>query len=371
MLPTLIIGTGPAGLAVAGRLRHNGLPFEIIEQSDQVGIAWRRHYDRLHLHTVKQWSHLPHLPFPEDYPTYASRQQVVDYLDSYAKQFDIQPKFGQEVKSIRKLADGTWQVVAKETFQAKNVVIATGTNRIPNVPTWEGQDRFEGTIIHSRNYKNPQPFFNQKVLVIGMGNTGAEVALDLANHGVDTYISVRSPVSVVPRDLNGRPVQVTSKQLAKLPFGFGDWLGSVIRKIYFGNLAKYGLDTHPMHPAQLLRETGQTPIVDIGTMAAIKEGKIKVVKDISHFDTTAVHFKNGQIEDFDAVILATGYRAKIEDFLENSDSLLDANRLPKQVVGTGDHQGLFFVGFDNYKLGGLLGTIFTDSEVVMTKVKET
>lgn len=369
---TIIIGAGPAGLACAGRLSKAGIPYILLEKSDQLGHAWHNHYDRLHLHTVKELSHLPHLEFPEDYPRYVPRQKLVDYFEHYAQTFQIQPQFGQEVTSIRKSGEDQWEVSTQsgQNFQARHVIVATGVNRVPNVPKWKGEESFQGEISHSRSYKNPQPFLRKKVLVIGMGNTGAEIALDLAEHEVDTYVSVRSPISVVPRDLNGRPVQVTSKQLAKLPFGFGDWLGTQIRKIYFGNLSKYNLESSKMHPAVQLRETGKTPIVDIGTIQAIKDGKIKVLREIDHFTEKGVTFKNGDQHEFDAVILATGYSAHVEDFIERGAELLDKYGCPKEPIPSGHHEGLYFVGFDNYKLGGILGTIYTDSETVVEKIQE-
>lgn len=369
---TIIIGAGPAGLACAGRHSKAGIPYILLEKSDQLGHAWHNHYDRLHLHTVKELSHLPHLEFPEDYPRYVSRQKLLDYFEQYARKFEIKPQFGQEVRSINKAGEGLWEVQTQsgQSFQTNHVIVATGVNRVPNVPKWEGQESFQGEISHSKVYKNPQPFLGKKVLVVGMGNTGAEIALDLAEHEVETYISVRSPISVVPRDLNGRPVQVTSKQLAKLPFGFGDWLGTQIRKIYFGNLSKYNLESSKMHPAVQLRETGKTPVVDIGTIQAIKEGKIKVLGEIDHFTSTGLQFKKGEYHDFDAVILATGYSANVEDFVEKGAELLDKYGCPKQAISDSFHQGLYFVGFDNYKLGGILGTIFTDSEIVVQKIQE-
>lgn len=368
----LIIGAGPAGLAMAGRMRKAGLDFEIIEQSNKVGNAWHNHYDRLHLHTVKQWSHLPHLPFPADYPLYVSRQQLTQYLADYAAHFKIQPHFEAQATAITKQADGSWKVQTQngKTYLAENVIISTGVNRVPNRPEWPGQEKFKGSITHSVSYKNPRPYLGKSVLVVGMGNTGAEVALDLSEQGVDTYISVRHPISVVPRDLNGRPVQVTSKQLAKLPLGLGDWLGSQIRKIYFGNLSKYGLESSTMHPAVQLRKTGKTPIVDIGTIKAIKEGKIKVVKEIDHFTETGVQFKTGEHIELDAVLLATGYKAKVEDFLERAAELLDQYGCPSQPIAKAFHQGIYFLGFDNYKLGGIIGTINTDSQLILEHLQK-
>ena len=280
-MQTLIIGAGPAGLATAGRMRKMGLDFEMIELTDKIAWSWTNHYDRLLLHTVKQFSNLPHLEFPEDYPLYVPRLKLVEYYNNYAKHFNIKPHFNTKATAIKKVAD-KWHVETNndKKFVVDNVVIATGVNRVPHSPSWEGQDSFKGKIVHSRNYKNVEPFKGQKVLVIGMGNTGAELALDLAENGIDSYIAVRSPITMVPRDVNGRPVQVTAKQLAKLPFGFGDWLGTQIRKLVIGDLSKYGVPMSTVHPAVQLRETGKTPVIDLGTVKYIKNGKIKVIGDI-------------------------------------------------------------------------------------------
>lgn len=367
-IKNLIIGAGPAGLAVAGRMVKKKIPFEIIEQQPAVGWAWRTHYDRLHLHTVKQLSALPHLPFPEDYPLYVPREKVVAYLENYANHFDINPHFNTEVKKIKRKGD-VWIVKtqANTIFEAENVIIASGVNRIPNVPAWEGKASFKGDIIHSKDYQNPKPYQGKKVLIIGMGNTGAEVAFDLSEYEVETVISVRSKVSIVPRDLNGQPVQLTALKLAKLPFGFGDWLGDRIRALYFGDLTKYGIPISKKSPRVELKETGKTPVIDIGTVKAVKAEKIKVIRDIDRFYEDGVIY-NGEKMPFNSVILATGYRPKLEEFIDDITNNLDKYNCPKSPIGTGNCKNLFFVGFDNYKTGGILGTIGTDSETVVNAI---
>ncbi|MEN0047799.1 MAG: NAD(P)/FAD-dependent oxidoreductase [Bacteroidota bacterium] len=370
-MQTIIIGAGPAGLAVAGRLRKMNLPFEVLERTQKIAWSWHNHYDRLLLHTVKQLSHLPHLPFPEEYPLYVPRADLARYYENYAAHFDIKPHFGEEVVSVKKSDEQIWQVSTQtgKRFEAENVVVATGVNRVPFSPTWKGLDSFQGTITHSRDYKNTQSFHGKKVLVIGMGNTGAELALDLAENEVEVAISVRSPITIVPRDINGRPVQLTAKKLAKLPFGLGDWLGTQVRKLVIGDLSKYGLPMSNIHPAQQLRDTGKTPVIDLGTVEYIKNGKIKILPDISEFHEKGIITKDGSRHDFDAVILATGYRAKLEDFVDHTEGLLDRFDVPKQPVMDGKNEGLHFVGFDNYKLGGILGTIFSDSETVANAIR--
>ncbi len=368
---TLIVGAGPAGLAMAGQLSHRKLPFMIIEASDKIAPAWHQHYERLHLHTVNQWSHLPHLPFPKDFPLYVPKLKLIEYFNSYAVHMGINPVFDQTVENIQKEGGG-WQIQTQDTiYKAQSIVIASGVNRIPSIPSWKGMDEFLGEILHSRFYKKGEPYRNKRALVVGMGNTGAELALDLSEYEASTFISVRSPISVVPRDLNGRPVQVTSKQLEKLPFGIGRWLGGKIRKIYFGDLSKYDLPMSNEDPVKQLLETGKTPVIDIGTIAAIKKGKIKVKPTIDFFTTDSVVFSDGSKEQFDFVLLATGYKAQVEDFFPAATAILDDKGLPRSAVGKGALKGAYFLGFDNYKLGGILGTIYNDSELIASSIEGT
>lgn len=367
--PVLIIGAGPAGLAVAGRLRKANIPFEILEKTEQIVSTWHAHYDRLHLHTIKELSHLPHLPFPEDYPRYVPRQKLVEYYEMYAKAFDIQPHFGEEVISIKKHG-AQWRVktASGKKWDAAQVVVATGTNRSVNRPLFEGEEKFQGRIIHSRLYKNADPFENQKVLVVGMGNTGAEIALDLSEHDIETWLSVRSPVNIVPRDTFAGPTQLTALRLSKLPLWLGDRIGTLLRTIMVGDLSKYGIQTPKLAPAAQLRVTGKTPVIDIGTVTQIKSGKIKVLPGISHFTKTEIVFTNNEKYPFDTVILATGYQAKLQDFLEDTAGLMDEHGFPKEVIGSGKFTGLYFLGFDNYVAGGILGVIYRDSEKIITNI---
>jgi cation diffusion facilitator CzcD-associated flavoprotein CzcO len=197
-----------------------------------------------------------------------------------------------------------------------------------------------------------------------MGNTGAEIALDLAEKDVDLYLSVRSPVNIVPRDVFSRPAQLTAKMLDKLPFRIGKLISRISTRLIIGDLTKYGITQAKMDPVDQLRITGQTPVIDIGTVEQIKKGKIKIVPDIDHFITHGVILKNGDRLEVDVVILATGYKNDMDQLLENTNGLLDHCGMPKDCIGAGYYQGLYFLGFDNYKLGGLLGTIYDDSKVI-------
>ncbi len=367
----VIVGAGPAGLAIAACLRKANIPFVVLEKSNNIGNSWHQHYDRLHLHTVKAYSHLPYLPFPEGYPQYIPRKQLIQYFEDYAAHFDIQPRFNHGVTAIRRKGD-YWQLETQsgEVLMAERVVMATGVNRIPNIPHLNGQETFAGEIVHSRAYKNATPFYGKKVLVVGMGNTGAEIALDLSEHGIATWISVRHPVNIVPRDAFGRPTQLTAMKLAKLPHWLGDRLGILLRSLTVGNLRKYGLQTPSMPPSQQLRVTGKTPVIDIGTLDQIKKGKIGVVPGIDRVEPDGVRFLDGKKIALDTIVLATGYKAGIQDFLESTEGLLDQYEVPKYLSGQDGYQGLFFLGYDNYSLGGILGIIRRDAPVVAEAIVE-
>ena len=354
----LVIGAGPAGLAVAGCLVQRGLTPRVIDKAEQVAASWRGHYERLHLHTVKQLSALPGVPFPKHYPRYVPRQALVDYLADYAQRHRIVPQTGEEAVAITPSAGG-WQTLtqAGTRFESAAVVLATGANCRPRVPSVAGQAQYRGQVLHSRVYRNAAPFAGQRVLVVGMGNTGAEIALDLVEQGVQAALSVRSPLNIVYRDVLGRPTQLTSILLAKLPAAWGDAAARVLRDLTVGKLSRWGLQTSAISPLRQLREHGKTPVIDVGTLARIKRGDIKVHPGIAGFTPDGVRFVDGTEQKFDTVIMATGYEPQIQRLFPGSSLAVDANGMPVDVIGQGALAGVCFVGFDNRQAGGVLRTI--------------
>lgn len=365
---TLIIGAGPAGLAVAGRLKKAGATFTMLEQSNKIANSWHNHYDRLHLHTIQKYSMLPFSPFPKDYPFYVPRQKLVEYFENYARQMDIQPSFNQEVISVKKENDN-WiiQTKSEESFQAKQLVIATGINRKPLFPTWEGLKNFKGSIIHSKQYKNGKEYKGKKVLVIGMGNTGAEIAIDLHENGASPYISVRESVNLIPRDFMGLPCQSSAFVLSKLPSWLGDSIGLIVRKIAIGDLSPYGLKIRNKAPLAQVREEGKVPVIDIGTVDLIKKGHIKIVAGVKKFLQASIVFSDDREVDFDAIVVCTGYRANITDFIEDIHDLIDSSGNPKAICADGKHRGLYFLGFDP-RVNGVLWSISRDSKRIVNTI---
>lgn len=365
---TVIIGAGPAGLAVAGRLTKLGQPFTLLEGTDNVGAAWRTHYDRLCLHTVKEESMLPHLPFPADYPTYVSRDQLVTYLEQYVAHFNIQPLFNQYVTCIDRNSDGEtgrWTVMTKtHSFEADNVVICTGYNRVAYQPNVPGLDGFRGNVLHSCEYKSGATFKGQQVLVVGMGNTGAELALDLQEQGAQPTISVRGPVNIVKRDTFGRPAQPTAIKLSKFPKWFYDFAARLSQKLTVGDLSAYGLITPPYASSYQIRVLGKIPVIDLGTVAQIKAGTIAVRPGIVQVNHNSVTFTDGREDPFDTIVLATGYRTGLAEILspDLNRKILNEKGYPRGLWETNpDLHGLYFLGFQT-PLTGILRGIRLDSE---------
>lgn len=340
----LIIGAGPAGLAAAACLRQAGVPSAVLERSQQLGAAWHRHYDRLHLHSDKGSSSLPLMPFPRDYPRYPSRRLMVDYLHAYAQRFGIEPVLGQEVTDVRP-AEAGWEVQTPDrTFRARHVVVATGLTRDPQTPSWPGQDLFQGTVLHSAAYRSGAELKGKKVLVVGYGNSGAEIALDACEHGAAVGVSVRSPVNVVPREILGIPITVMAIAQSWLPWRWLDTLNAPVLALTTGDLSRYGLRKPALGSFAQIHLHARVPVIDIGTVERIKRGEIKVYPGVDRFTSEGAVFTDGTQAPFDAVVLATGYRPGLHTFLQGAHAALRENGLPV-AHGKETLPGLYFCGF--------------------------
>lgn len=350
----VVIGAGPAGLAVSACLKRVGQPHALIDKEATVGSSWRRHYERLHLHTAKDWSALPGMPFPRDYPTYPSRAQVVSYLERYAETMQLEPRLGVEV--VRAARSGQrWLVETKNggTYDARVVVVASGYNAVPERASWPGLDGFSGSVVHSSDYKNGQSLRGKRVLVVGSGNSGAEIAVDLWESGAQVAMVFRGPVHVVPRDAFGMPAQRMTLILSRLPAKIADKLSQPLRDLTIGDLTPYGIRRPPVGPLELLETTGRVPLIDIGTIALIKQGAITVYPNVASIAGSDVRFVDGRVAPFDAIVLATGYRAGLSRWLDGADTVLDARGLPREHGRESALPGLYFCGFRNPTTGAL------------------
>ena len=209
----IVVGAGPAGLSVAACLRARGVPSVVLDRADCVASLWqRRTYDRLRLHLPRHFCELPGMPFPDHYPEYPTKRQFVDYLEAYAARAGVEPRFNQAVTSARyDAAAGLWRVRAEDAADAaaaateyigRWLVVATGENAERIVPEFDGAEDFGGPVSHVSEYKSGEAYRGKRVLVVGCGNSGMEVGLDLCDHNALPAMVVRDSVSTAIQQFN-------------------------------------------------------------------------------------------------------------------------------------------------------------------------
>jgi putative flavoprotein involved in K+ transport len=355
MESVLVIGAGPAGLAVGAALKDLGVSSLLVDRNRAVGDSWRAHYDRLHLHTTRAFSALPGMAIPREYGQWVSRDDVVRYLEAYARHHALPVRLGVGVEGIAREGNA-WRVSTSDgALKAERVVVATGYNHTPFLPEWPGRAQFSGELIHASKYKNAGPFRGRDVLVVGAGNTGAEIAVDLVEGGARRVrLSIRTPPNIILRSVGGVPSQAIAIVLRNLPTGVVDPFVSVIQRLTIGDLSKYGLPPAPRGVYSQVVNDAQIPILDVGLIEMVKSGKVEVVKAVERFEGGEVVLADGARVAAEVVIAATGYQRGLEKLVGHL-GVLDARGLPI-VHGEVTHAkapGLHFIGYTNPVSGNL------------------
>ncbi|KAL8158758.1 hypothetical protein V2J09_000295 [Rumex salicifolius] len=361
----IIIGAGPAGLAVAARLKQLGIPRLVLERSSCIASLWQlRTYDRLRLHLPKKFCELPDFPFPPDFPIYPTKQHFIAYLEAYAKHFGIKPVFGMTVVGAEfDVRWGMWRVAAvgdgetaSTEYVSRWVVAATGENAEAVVPEVDGAEGFEGRVLHSSEYKCGEEFRGKRVLVVGCGNSGMEVSLDLWNHGASPSLVVRDTVHVLPQEMLGSSTFGLSMRLLKcFPIRLVDRFLLIVSHMVFGSTDRFGLRRPAIGPFELKSAIGKTPVLDIGTLAQIRAGNIKVFPGIRRIVRHGAEFVDARAEDFDAIIFATGFRSNVPSWLKGSDMFSQDDGFPIKSFPDGwkGANGLYAAGFSKRGISGL------------------
>jgi putative flavoprotein involved in K+ transport len=349
----VIVGAGSAGLATAALLRREGLDPLVLEAGSEPGAAWRTRYDRLRLHTPRLLSGLPGLRIPHRYGRWVRRDDLLEYFRTYADVNGIDVRTNVHVERIERDADGWLLDTARGPLRATTVIVATGYNGVPFVPDWPGRDTFAGELIHSSEYLNAEPYRGRDVLVVGAGNSGAEIATDVAEGGASrSRLSVRTPPQIVRRSTAGIPAQLVGIAIRYLPPDWVDPISKVQRRLSIPDLAAHGLP-RPEHGIRTsFIATGTTPILDVGIVAAVRRGLVEVVAAVERFDGDEVVLADGSRIAPDAVIAATGFRAGLDQLVGHL-GVLEPTGLPRRTDGEPALPGLWFVGF-RPTLGGQL-----------------
>jgi len=352
----LVVGGGPAGLATSQQLRQHGVPHRVLERGDSVGYTWANLYDSLTLHTGKHMSGLPGMPLPRSAPLFVPRQEFLDYLRRYAERFDLAVDTGHEVERMER-TDGTWTVsTSRGVLAAHVVVVATGIVANPRTPHFAGQDRFAGRIVHSVAYRRPDGYAGRRVLVVGVGNSGAEIASEIARAGAKVTVAVRSGANVVPLTLAGLPIQYVSFWVRKLP-----------RRVQEGAVALVRLLTElrrgkPVLPRPAYGPLDEIPVIGFHLVDAIAQGLIDMRGGVAELTSEGARFTDGTAGQFDEIILATGFGAALGPLggLVQVDAKGFARRRDRVV--SVDQPGLYVVGH-NYDAAGGLYNISRDARI--------
>jgi cation diffusion facilitator CzcD-associated flavoprotein CzcO len=345
--PAIVIGAGPAGLATSQQLKERGIEHLVLERGASVAESWGRVYDSLTLHTGKHMSALPGMRFERADPLFVPRATFLGYLNRYRERFTLPVQTGCEVRSAVR-DDGGWRLdTTCGQFHASVLVVATGIMANPQVPAFPGAESFRGRILHSVAYRRPDDYRGKRTLVIGAGNSGGEIASELARAGVDTTIAIRTGANVVPLQLAGIPIQYLSYLIRKLPRKAQEAVVAGMRM-----LTDWKKGPPPI-PRPSYGPLDAIPLIGFHLVDAIREGLIQVRGGIERFTPDGVRFNDGREERFDEVILATGFRSAIR-FLGDAIKT-DARGFGQRrgrVVSI-DQENLFFVGHNYDSTGGL------------------
>ncbi|MEU3723029.1 NAD(P)/FAD-dependent oxidoreductase [Streptomyces sp. NPDC031705] len=348
--PVYVIGAGPGGLAVAAALRARGVRAVVVERSGAVGASWRGHYERLRLHTTRRLSALPGLAIPRRFGRWVARADVVRYLEQYADFHELELVTGVEVSRIERAADGQgWTLHASggRLLAARAVVVATGFNHTPALPDWPGRATYTGQLLHARDYREPAPYAGRDVLVVGVGNTGAEIAVDLAEGGARRVrLAVRTAPHIVRRSTLGWPAQRTGILVRRLPVRCVDRLGALAARAV-PDLSAYGLPRPRTGLYSRVRE-GAVPVQDVGLIRAVRSGRVEPVAAVTGFDGAEVVLADGTRITPDAVVAATGYRRGLEGLVGHLDVLDERGRpIAHGPRAPRNAPGLYFTGYTN------------------------
>ncbi|CAN4091463.1 unnamed protein product [Withania somnifera] len=369
----IIVGAGPAGLATAACLKKFSIPNLLLEKEDCHSPMWKKYsYDRVHLHLATHFCQLPYIPFPSSSPTYISRKQFIQYLDDYVSYFDITPLYKRTVESA-KFEESTrkWKVKVRsgnsgevEEYSSKFLVVATGEASYPFIPKVSGLESFKGEAMHSTKYKNGEKFKGKNVLVVGCGNSGMEIALDLANHGANSSIIVRSPMHLISREMAYLGMMLLKYKVAHTVV---DTIMVMLSKVMYGDINKYyGVKRPEEGPYACKLKYGKYPVFDVGTHQKIKSGEIQVLPAMRSIRENDVVLENDKSHQFDVIIFATGFKRTTHSWLQGDDYLLNEDGLPKPEFP--EHwkgkNGLYCVGLSRR---GLYGIAF-DAQNIATHI---
>ena len=353
----MVIGGGPGGLGTAGLLTQAGVRTVLLERGEGVGDKWRRAYDRLRINTSTLTSHLPGLRFPLSVGLWPARDDLVAYYEQYVARFGIDVCPRVDVGRVDRDGGG-WKVrTSAGAWHARVVVVATGRDCIPVLPEWPGVETFTGALRHAASYRNADPYHGADVVVVGVGNSGADIAVDLLEGGARSVrVAVRTAPHIIRRSVAGIPGDVLQVLTHPLPTRVVDVAGELVRRASYRDLEPRGLGRPPQGVKTYIRTQARVPTIDAGPFSdAVRTNRITVVGGVEGFEGDSVLVAGGHRVVADAVIAATGYRPCLEELVGHLGVLDDDGRPRWAPHPHGVDPTLFILGFGDPTRGNLRG----------------
>lgn len=347
-----IIGAGSSGVAAAKALKQKGIAFDCFEKGSDIGGNWRYNNDNgmssayrsLHIDTSRKNLQYSDFPTPDDLPDFPSHWQVMKYLEDYAEHFGVRPhiRFNTEVKTVVPGADGRWDVTLDggKTLQYDAVIVANGHLWDARLPDFPG--RFDGLQMHSHDYKTAEPFDDKAVLVVGIGNSAVDIAVDLCRRASAVHLSTRRGAWIMPKYIMGIPTDRWSTFLTRKLRLSAPVARAIINRLMYltvGNQERYGV---PKPPHPMWREHAT---ISQELLPYIGHGWIRIKRNAARLHGSEVRFEDGSVERYDAIIYATGYRTSFP-FLDPTLFAVEDRKAPQlyRRIAAPDRPGLYFVG---------------------------
>ena len=345
-----IIGAGCSGLTAIKNLVEAGLhDIVCFEQNHQIGGGWIYSTGTGHssisymTHTIssKSVSQFSDFPMPAHYPDYPSHQQILAYFKAYAKQFHLEQyiQFNTTVLHAERMRNGGWCLTLNSGTQQEFdiLLVASGHLTVPRHPEWK--DRFSGIYLHAHDFKTDEKTRNQRVLVIGAGNSGCDCAVAASYVAAQVDMSLRSPQYIIPKLIMGKPTDTFAASLQWLPQILQNWLQTISLRLHIGRYRDYGLPEPDFLPTQA------HPTINSEIFGRIRHGKIFPRPGIREVNHSTVHFTDGSRADYDVVIAATGYRIHFAFFDSDLINWEEACQIPLYLrIFHPEHSNLCFVG---------------------------
>ena len=342
----VVIGAGPAGLAVARQLEHqHGVETLVLEKAAAPAVSWRTRYDNFRLNTTGFLSHLPGQRIPVTAGRWPTKDDMVRYFDSYVRRQNITLELGCEVNRIDRAANGWRLGTSKGEIRTPAIVLATGNYRTPTIPAWPGLSDFSGELVHSADFRNAWPFRGRAVMVVGAGNSAADIAVQLANDGARRiWLAVRTPPHLVRRAIGPIPSDVFLELSARVPASLVDPLIRPVSWLWWGDLSGYGFHRPALGLKATVEQRGRIPTLADELVAAVRAGRVEVVAAVRAVESDRVILADGTSVTPEVVVAATGFSTDL-DGLVGHLGILDEHGNPRGGFASHVGDGMFAIGY--------------------------